>query len=294
MWGMIDPCPNTNCPNFQKNNSVIKDGNYFRKDDSRTIHRFKCKICLKRFSSSTKTLEFRQKKRRINFQIYQLLASSISQRRSALIMNVDRKTIGRKLIYLAEKARRENAQFLELLQNTPVMHMQFDDLITSVHSKLRPVSVSVAIDKLSRKILGFEVAVIPAFGHLAAISRRKYGKRKSEHLEKLHALFGKISAVVSAEAIIESDEHKLYPLMIERYFPRSKYKQYKGARGAVVGQGELKKKRYDPLFMINHTLACFRANINRLVRRTWCTSKDIDRLRDHIDIFVHFYNHELI
>ena len=47
----------------------------------------------------------------------------------------------------------------------------------------------------------------------------------------------------------------------------------KGEKAAITGQGELKKKQRDPLFSINHTLAMLRANINRLVRRTWCTTK---------------------
>ena len=45
----------------------------------------------------------------------------------------------------------------------------------------------------------------------------------------------------------------------------------------MTGQGELRDKRFDPMFALNHTCAMLRANINRLFRRTWCTSKRIDR-----------------
>lgn len=290
---MIDPCPNSTCSHFRFNNKVVRDGSYFRKDDSRIIHRFKCKGCLRRFSSSTKTLEWRQKKRRVNHLLFQILASGISMRRSAKILNINRKTVDRKFIYLAKKAKLENTQFLQLLKSNPIESLQFDDLISSVHTKLKPVSISIAIDKKTRRILGAEVGSIPAFGHLAAIAKAKYGKRANQHEEKLDGLFSKIQEFVKQDALIESDEHLKYLPVVNKYFPRASYRQFKGAKGAVVGQGELKKIKYDPLFKINHTCAMFRANINRLIRRTWCTSKRIDKLQDHINLYINYHNQNL-
>ena len=68
------------------------------------------------------------------------------------------------------------------------------------------------------------------------------------------------------------------------------HERYKGARGAIVGQGELKKKNYDPLFSLNQTYAMFRDNIKRLARRTWCTTKRIDRLKHLLFIYAHYHN----
>ena len=67
-----------------------------------------------------------------------------------------------------------------------------------------------------------------------------------------------------------------------------------GEKGCVAGQGELKKVGKDPLFHINHTLAMLRANINRLFRRTWCTTKDPERLKDHLAIYTWVHNNKLI
>lgn len=287
-------CHNPLCEFYLKVDHVIKDGSYYRKDDSRQIMRFKCKACLRRFSSSSHTPEWKQKKRRVNHMLYKLLASGVSMRRSALILNVHHKTIHRKLIYLASKARLDNAAFLKSLENDQVQHMQFDDLITTEHTKLKPLSVSVAVDAKRRFILGVEVGSIPAFGHLAALSRKKYGKRKNEHKEKLHDLFSKLEQVIHPFALIESDEHHQYAPVVAAFFSQAKHVQYKGARGAIVGQGELKKLRYDPLFKLNHTCAMFRANVNRLFRRTWCTTKNPEMLKNHIDLYIHFHNNYLI
>ncbi|MCP4050867.1 MAG: transposase, partial [bacterium] len=72
------------------------------------------------------------------------------------------------------------------------------------------------------------------------------------------------------------------------------HEKSKGEKGCVAGQGELKKVRIDPLFAINHTLAMLRANINRLVRKTWCTTKKPERLLDHLAIYTWFHNTKLI
>jgi len=37
-----------------------------------------------------------------------------------------------------------------------------------------------------------------------------------------------------------------------------------------------------------------RANVNRLIRRTWCTTKRIDRLVDHLTIYADYHNRLLI
>ena len=199
---------------------------------------------------------------------------------------------GTSTIYI--KSRLKNEEFLQKLKKDQVKHMQFDDLITTEHTKLKPLSISVAVDKKRRYILGAEVSTIPAFGHLAALSRRKYGKRISTHKEKLYDLFEKIEGIVDKNALIESDEHHLYPNVIERFFPEAEFRQYKGGRGCVSGQGELKKLFFDPLFKINHTCAMLRANINRLFRRTWCTTKKPDMLMNHLDIYIYFHNHILL
>ncbi|HEY8279241.1 MAG TPA: transposase, partial [Bdellovibrionota bacterium] len=77
------------------------------------------------------------------------------------------------------------------------------------------------------------------------------------------------------------------------HFPKALHKTYEGKRGAQGGQGELKKVKFDPLFSLNHTCAMFRANVNRLFRKTWCTTKRIDRLRAHLMIYAHYHNRHL-
>ena len=291
---MRAPCPNNSCSHYKSNQFVIFDGYFKRCDDGQVIRRFKCKSCLKRFSHATVSLEYKQKKRSKNLILANFLSSGVSMRRCALNLKINRKTVERKLKFLAMKARLTQKAFLESLKSQKLQNLQFDDLITIEHTKLKPLSVPIVVDPISRKIIGFEVATIGAFGHLAKISKKKYGRRLNDHKEKLIDLFEKIKPVVDDQVLIRSDEHKTYHDIVKYYFPESHYQQYKSRKAYIAGQGEMKIGGNDPLFFINHTCAMLRANINRLIRRSWCTTKKPERLKDHLDIFVSFYNHQYL
>jgi hypothetical protein len=271
----------------------VKHGVYKRCNDSRYVQRYKCRSCGKSFSKSTFELECGQKKRRVNHKIFNLLASGMSMRRTAKFLGLNKNTIPRKLVYLAKKARITQKELLLKLKHS-VVHMQFDDMITSHHTKLKPLSISLAVDANTRVILGAEISTIGAFGHLSEISKKKYGVRKNNHKEGLRRLFDKIKEAVHPFALIESDEHKFYPEIVRQFLRSADHQTYKGGRGCIAGQGELKKLNYDPLFILNHTCAMFRANVNRLIRKTWCSTKDPERLKDHLDLFIAYYNQHLI
>lgn len=287
---MNKSCPNPDCA-FPL--IIIRDGYFHRKDDSKVIQRFRCKNCGMRFSNATFSDAYRQKKRRVNFPLLKLLASGISLRRSAIILGVNKKTVERKLPFLARRCRRLNERALHKLKGR-VHNVQIDDLITKENSKLKPLSVSVCVDENRRRILALEVSQIPAFGHLSKLALKKYGHRKDQHFEGLTRLFQTITPIVSTEVLVKSDEHQRYPGFISAYLPKAKHLAFKSERGCVAGQGELKKVQFDPLFVVNHTCALLRANVNRLIRKTWCTTKDPDRLKDHLDIFMYFYNEVLL
>lgn len=283
-------CPNSNCacPIF-----TVRDGTFKRKEDSKFIQRFRCKSCGHRFSSATFSEAYRQKKRRVNSPLIKLLASGVSLRRSAAFLGVNRRTVERKLPFLANRCRILNQKQLEKLKGR-VHNIQIDDLITKENSKLKPLSVSIAVDEKRRMILALEVSQIPAFGTLAKFAVKKYGYRKDELFEGLTRLFQRITPIVSPEVIVKSDEHQRYPGFISAYLPHAQHKMFKSERGCIVGQGELKKVGFDPLFVVNHTCALLRANINRLIRKTWCTTKEPKRLKDHLDVFMYFYNQNLL
>ena len=233
-----------------------------------------------------------QNKRHFNHDIYQSLCSGMSQRRIARVFRLSRTTVARKLRFLGQQAERKLAQYN--LRFAKAETVEFDDLITIEHTKLKPLAMTIAVEHRSRRILGLEVAPIPASGHLAKISRKKYGPRKDGRRQARAKLFSRLKPLILETALIKSDQEPNYERDVLRFFPKANHQRHKGKKSSTAGQGELKLKGFDPLFAINHTLAMFRANINRLFRRTWNTTKDPARLRDHAHLYALYHNQELI
>jgi len=287
---MTHPCPNhlIGCPG-----NIIRDGYFKRQEDCKRIQRLRCRACGARFSAATFTATYRQKKRRINAPLARLLSSNVSLRRSAWLLRVNRKTVERKLVFLGAKYRRLNRSYRRKRRGT-IREAQLDDLITKENSKLKPLSVSLIVEGGSRRILATEVARIPAFGHLAKLAIEKYGKRTDEHPAALERLFSEVAPLMHVNARIKSDEHQRYRVVIKKHLPSAEHLSFKSERATVAGQGELKKGGFDPIFTVNHSCAMLRANLSRLVRKTWNTTKSVERLRDHLEIFIWFYNHRLL
>jgi hypothetical protein len=209
-----------------------------------------------------------------------------------MLLGVNRKTIAKKLIFISQSCKVKNDRFFKNL--SPVCEMQFDDLETIEHTKFKPLSVTMAIENKTRKILGFEVAQMPAKGLLAKEARKKYGFRPDLRGQSREKLFEKLHPKVAENALIQSDQNPHYAEPVKKWFPKAEHRTVLGGRGCIAGQGELKQKKFDPLFTLNHTFAMCRANINRLIRKTWCTTKKPERLRDHLELYVYYHNHVLI
>ncbi len=203
------------CPHCH-NPSTISDsdgsdpvccGHFQRSSDGSRIQRYRCRGCKKTFSEACFDFHYRQRKRYLTKPLFELFSSGVSQRRAALLLHVNRKTVVRKFIQLGAWAQ---------------------------------------------EILGY---------------------REDQRGQKRNEFFEEIKPLVACGAVIKSDQSPHYPMAVKTHFPNSRHETFKGKRGCVVGQGELKATSFDPLFSLNHSFAMLRANINRLFRRTWCTTK---------------------
>ncbi|HEY8280422.1 MAG TPA: hypothetical protein VIH99_12410 [Bdellovibrionota bacterium] len=176
--------------------------------------------------------------------------------------------------------------------STKAIVIEFDDMETFEHTKCKPISITLAVESKTRRILGLEVSTMPAKGMLVE-KAKKYGPRKDGRREARRGLFRHLREIVSEEALIKSDANPHYPGDVKEFFPRGTHRTYEGKRGSLGGQGELKKVRFDPLFSLNHTCAMFRANVNRLFRKTWCTTKRIEYLKAHLYLYAQYHNEHL-
>ena len=288
---MKPSCPSCSLSNFKSASRIIKRGHFKRSSDSRLVQRFKCLECNREFSSSTRHPAYRHKKRQKNERLRRLLCSGISLRRSAKLLHLSRTTVARKLIYLGRLSR---IRLEDHNRQKPLAEViEFDDQETFEHTKCKPLSITLAVESKTRRILGFEISQMNAKGHLAKIAVKKYGRRKDTRSQARERLFKSLKPLVRPNAVFKSDENPHYPPDVRRHFPQARHQTFKGQRGSIVGQGELKKIRFDPLFSLNHTCAMTRANMNRLFRKTWCTTKLPERLADHFAIYSVYHNEML-
>ena len=271
----------------------VKSGTYKRSVDQATVQRYRCADCGKTYSDATNSLEYKQIRRDINMPAFALLSSAGTLRRSAILLRISRGTLHRRLPYFKAVSQRAHNHLLQnlLSQGGAFSTIQFDDMETFEHTKLKPLAIPLVVSGRERFILGVSVGSMPAKGKLAALSRKKYGKRDDHRPDAWREALTLARAFVSkTELEITTDQHVSYPKAIREVMPWAHHIRKKSRRACVVGQGELKKGGHDPLFALNHTAAMNRANISRLVRRTWCTTKRPDRLLCHLWLYVLWHN----
>lgn len=276
------------CPFCKSAQPIRKKGFYTRPSDGVRLQRYFCKTCRKSFSEQHFSINYRLRKRSINQQVFRILSSGVSQRRCAFQLKVRPEAIARRVLRFGRCAAHNLSIYRQ--NRSKVSVVLIDEMESFEHTKCKPVTIPIAVEQGTRKILSLRVGAIAAKGHLAAIARQKYGFRRCERKRCLESVMGELKECLLEASVIKSDESHHYPPVLKKYFPMAKHQAFKGRRGCVVGQGELKGGGFDPLFSLNHTYAMIRDNLKRLARRTWCTTKRPDRLELMLYIYAWFHN----
>lgn len=290
---MRPACPHCQTHSDQpQGDQIFWRGHYFRACDRTWIRRYRCGRCRRSFSSSTTDVFRRTRRRDLHKVMPQLLSYGLTLRGLAHVFGASRTTIARKLRLLGAIARADFAT--ELADLKPLQVIQFDEMETFEHTKWKPLSIATAVCENTRRILGFEVARMPARGLYAKRACEKYGRRRDGRARARRKLLRRLAPKLTSLGLIKSDKNPGYPPLIREILPRIEHQRFKGRRACTIGQGELKRGGFDPLFSFNHTAAMIRAHVSRLVRQTWCTTKKIPSLEDHLYIYANFHNNELL
>ena len=278
------------CPRCQGEGCVIKKGHFPRKTgDAERIARFYCKRCRRYSSTQTGHVAAGHRRPEINWLVYRLLAMGNSQRAIARLLRVTPATIARRVERFGAFAARHHAAVIAANPRT-IRIAEFDEMETFQHSKLKPVSIVLAVEANSRIVLGVRAEMMPAKGKTAAVAYRRYGYRPDRRPRALATVLRNVAHVAVPDVIIKSDMCPRYPRAIAKHVPGARHSTFRSRRASVVGQGEMKEGGFDPLFSINHSNAMYRDNLKRLARRTWCTTKRIDRLQCLLNIYACAHN----
>ena len=281
-------CPVESCHSHTMTGvrTYSKNGYFVTRHNHQPVPRYRCRVCGKNFSAHTGKPTYRQKKPALNSVIYGLYSSGMTLRRMAVVLKVDKKTVTRKFIFLAVAARAHHeAQLAEGALRTT--YVQFDELETYEHTKLKPLSVALAVRVKTGQIIAACVASMPANGHTAARSRELYGSRPDHRQEARRAVMEAVRLCQGNRLTVASDAHRSYPNIISAAVPDADIRVY--ARVDALAQNRRTRPR-DPLFAVNHACAMLRADVSRLARRTWVTSKRAEGLQRHLDLYLAWNN----
>jgi transposase-like protein len=296
-------CTNEKCE-YHKNTDegivFFKQSGFYKLKDGRKVRRLQCKLCGKKFSTNTFKDTYCQKRPDLNKPIVDLLSSSVTIRRTAKLLKCNRKTVARKLIFAGNKFKKLHGIFLE---NLFTNHVQFDEMETYIHTKAKPASVSLAVCGNTGKIIDVLACKMPAKGYLATIGRDKYNWTSDDRATCTSSVIATVSTVTHENVMIVSDKKRSYPNLIHAQIPHAEIIQIK-SRGKkvdpeiieslIVGEPSVeegrKLKSFDMMFLLNHTCAKIRADMARMRRRTWASSKSLEFLNHHLMVYLGWVN----
>lgn len=266
-------------------NKAHRYGSYWVTHRRLAVQRYLCCKCKKTFSSQTLADSAYQKKSHLNPFIYRLLCNGNSMRAIARSLLISKDTVHRYYLFLSSRAEEaKNSQ-----PPGAVTTLYFDELESIEHTKLKPLCIALAMSH-DYKILALEVGKLKAKGHLAKIARVKYGPREDESFSTCKRALLKAKKLIDDQPIIiRSDKKPSYRTLIQTIFPNSRHEVFDRK---IDEKPFLKynKKRFDPLFPLNQRCAKLRSDIKRLTRRSWCTTKKIENLQRHLDLYLAYNN----
>lgn len=275
------------CPRCSST-QITKKGFFRQKLSRKYIQRFWCSHCHLKFSASTLTTSYQQKKTSINHALFTFLCSGMSLRRAAKILNVSYSTVYARFLWLAALSEAAFAEFLKSTASPKELYL--DEMESLEHTKLKPLTIPLLVDEDFR-FFGISSGEMPAKGHLSEISKKKYGPRHSTSEALIEQLLRKLPKQIKP-SVVKSDGKPSYRKLIQR--------RWKNIRHEVCPRKEEKtreqlylnyeKKKYDPMFQLNQRCAKLRADVNRLMRRSWSTTKKAENLTKHLMIYACYNN----
>ena len=238
--------------------------------------------------------------------VFQLYLSGTTQRRLAQHLKTSPSTVAAKFRFLAQLAREvHNTRVKSGSFSAKQIH--FDEMQSFEHTRLKPLSIALAVsgsknpDGTPGPIVDIQVAQLSYRGKLANLAQKKYGIRADESGKARKAVLETVREVASREGLkITTDAKAVYRPEIRnalagKSWPFAiafKHEAVPNRKNQTLhaDRPTLKKRKYDPMFWLNHVAARIRHDLSRMQRKVWTTTKHRFFLQAHLDLFIAFYN----
>ena len=144
------------CPFSESSACRVQKKGFFPKQSTRAarIQRFRCLDCRKSFSGQTHSLTYRERLPYLDQSVFRILAGGVSQRKCAEFLGIHRDTVARKLVRLARFAAAQEVPGAAKVFGETTTAV-FDEMETFEHTKMKPISITVAVTEKTRPIRDF-------------------------------------------------------------------------------------------------------------------------------------------
>jgi len=277
----------SNCPHCGSR-QIKKDGRFQRKRNHQIVQRYKCTQCFKSFSDQTFHPTYRHKRPDLNKKVMEIVSVGVGVRKTALIHRTTKKTVQRKILWLANVCEMFHKEYMDKWMRSPKPRFQFDEFESMEQNRVHTLTLPAVVEVDSH----FIVDVMS----VRTTSRCQYPYLKDdyedEYKDQIKLRHRYIKRVLGAcrkmkpkgRIVVESDKKKTYPSYMAEIF---------GENGVHLEYDASKEKNKKKLFSINNSIACMRANISMLRRKTWHICKSMEMLNAHLSIYKFFGNYFL-
>lgn len=276
MFRQPELCPNKACQNHHNPAAGFyrKRGKY-KTLDGHTVQRYQCRDCLATFSNRTLS-DDRLQRLDINKELFGLVCSGCTIRRSAVLLGVSANTVMDRMAWLAGQARKAHAAAHadgSLLTGWAT----FDEMVTRLRSKDKKINIALVVRAKTGQILSAKV-IHP--------TRKTLFSLKQQPAQARAAALTEAAKSIRPYATITCDGWPTYPGDIAKYVGKNAWADVQLSRAGTGG--------FDPMFRLNHVCAKLRADIACLARRTWTTAQTLHDLQEKLDLYVAWNNGYLL
>jgi hypothetical protein len=233
---------------------------------------------------------YRQKKPELNEQVFKWYASNATQRRMAKNMGCNRKTVIRKFLFVAWLARQEHERRVKAGE-LKTSFVQFDEMETFEHTRLKPLSIAIAVRAKTGEIIEAQVAEMNCHGKAAPLSQQLYGWRQDNRATAREDVLRMVKAVARPNITIVSDAKRAYPREVEKWVPGAEFVAVTSrVKARKLLTDATRRNQDDSMWALNQACARIRHDMSRMARKVWVTTKKAERLQAHLDLYIAYNN----
>jgi transposase-like protein len=284
-------CPNLRCERHEKPEAgfFVRHGYYSAACRPEPIPRFRCRACRRTFSTQTFRQDYRDQRPDLNEPLYQSLVSSTGYRQFARITKLG--------VGATQRKARKMARHAGLLHENLSRHLPvgrtfvLDEEETYEQASIRPLTMPLVVEREHWFIVATAVGPIRRLAPAGTKRRQwqerdegKHGKRPDTSAQCVEAVLRSLDSKLGGDRLVlRSDLKASYVTIAQAVFGDRVTHERTSSREP--------RTTYNPLFVVNTTIAMTRDNCGRLRRKSWLVTKKREFLQLHMHQFVVYRNY---